>query len=206
MNSKAKAVVGLSKLTPEGKVVRAQSIIDAMQSSGNFPTAKLPIAYAALGLLISNLHTSVITASTGNASDVSAMHEHEKVLVMAFNMIKTHVEFVSNAQLNADAFILSSGMGLLTNAGNTAVTDLTLDALAGGTVVLRVPRKVGEKAYCFEYALDTAPNDWKPVGYSTLTKLEFKNQTPATKLWIRYAAISKTGMGAFSDAKQVIVV
>lgn len=206
MNKKSKAVIGMSSLTPETKVTRAQNIVDTMQSSGNFPNAKLPMPYAGIQLLITNLHNSILTASSGSPSDVNIMHENEKVLVMALNMLKAHVEFVSNAQLNADAFILSSGMGLAANSGQNAVTDLTLEAIGAGTIVMRVPRHTGEQAFYFEYALDTAPSTWLVAGYSSLTKFTFKNQIPATKLWVRYAAISKTGMGVFSDAKQVVVV
>ncbi|MEQ1734370.1 MAG: hypothetical protein ABL940_11905, partial [Bacteroidia bacterium] len=183
MNTKSKAVVGLSNLMPEGKVIKAQSVLDTMKLSGNFADANMPIKYAVLQTYITNLHNSVITASTGSASDVSAMHEHEKILVMAFNMVKAHVEFVSNVHTNADTFILSSGMALGAKTGAGAVTDLTLTATTSGTVVINVPRKAGEKAYYFEYALDTAPTDWKPVGYTTITKYTLSNQTPATKLW-----------------------
>jgi hypothetical protein len=206
MNKKSKAIIGLSNLTPDAKVTKAQNIVDTMQASGNFPNAKLPMPYAALQLLITNLHNSILVAGNGTASDISTMHENEKILVMAFNIVKAHVEFVSNAQLNADAYLLSSGMSLAANSGQNAVTNLTLEATGAGAITIRVPRNASEQAFCFEYALDTTPNNWLTAGYSSLTKFVFKNQTPATKLWIRYAAISKTGMGTFSDAKQIIVL
>ncbi|MBC7863295.1 MAG: hypothetical protein IAF38_09995 [Bacteroidia bacterium] len=206
MKTKTKAVVGLSKLTPEAKAVKAQSIIDSMQSSGNFPNGDMPIAYATLQTSITGFQNSIVLANNGTSADVSNMHEEEKVLVMTFNLLKAHVEIVSNAFTNPDAIILSAGMTIAVNSGPNSITDLTLEALGQGTVQIRVPRHAGEKAFCYQYAIASDPTNWQNISYSSLSKIEFTNQTPGATLHFRYSAISKTGMGSFSDSKQLIVI
>jgi len=205
MKTKAKAVLGLSKLTPEGKVVKGQSILDNMQNSGNFPSAVMPISYAAAQTLVTNLQNATQTASSGNAADISIMHEEEKLLMLGFNLLKAHVEMVSNTYSNPDAIILSAGMTVASNAGGTAVTDLTLDALGGGKVQVRVPRTTADKAFCYQYSTSADPTNWIVIAYNSLSKIVFNGQTPGTILNIRYASIGNTGMGTFCSPKQVVV-
>lgn len=206
MKTKAKAALGFSKLNPEGKVVRAQSIVDDMQNSGNFPDATLPINYASLQGLVNNLHTAVVQSENGNTASTSRMHEEERKLMMAFNLIKMHVEMVSNATTDPESFILSSGMALSTNSGQSPVSDLSLEALGEGVIQIRVPRHAGDKAFCYQYALGSDPNNWQLIGYNSLSKIRYSGQAAGTTLLVRYAPIGKVGLGAFSSAKQIMVI
>ena len=206
MKTKSKAVLGIAKMTPEGKVVTTQNIINAMQASGNFPDANMPIHYAALQTLNTDLHNAIVAANNGSPTATSQMHEEERKLTMAFNLIKMHVEIVSNNATDPDTMILSSGMGLSANSGLTAVTELTLDAIGNGVVQIRVPRATAEKAFYYQYATAADPNNWQEVCYSTLTKIQLPNQTPGAVVHIRYASISKDGIGAFSASKQIMAV
>lgn len=206
MKTKAKAVLGLSKLNPEGKVIRAQAIVDAMQASANFPDASLPINYTNLQALISNLHTAIVQAENGSMATTSQMHEEEKKLMMAFNLLKMHVEMVSNANTDPESFLLSSGMALGANAGPSSVSDLTLEALGDGVIQIRVPRAPGDKAFCYQFSTASDPANWQTIGYNSLSKIRHSGQAPGTIILVRYAAIGKNGMGAFSSAKQIMVV
>lgn len=206
MMKKSKAVLGLSILTPAAKVIRAQSYLDAMQASGNFPASHMPISYPNLQTLVTNLHNAVQQADQGTSTDISDMHEQERILVMAFNLVKAHVEMTANTFTNADAIILSSGMSVSQGSGQYAITDLTLEAAGQGTISIRVPKQDGERSYWFQYSLANDPNNWQTIGYSSLTRYSFSGQTPGTNLNIRYAPITKSGLGAFSAAKQVMVV
>ena len=198
MKTKAKAVLGFSKLNPEGKVVRSQSILDDMQGSGNFPDATLPISYASLQALVTNLHNAVVMAENGNSASTSRMYEEEKKLLMAFNLIKMHVEMVSNANTDPESFILSSGMAVGANAGPNSVSDLVLEALGEGVILVRVPRHSGDKAFCYQYALLSDPDNWQNIGFNSLSKIRYSGQAPGTMLLVRYAPIGKDGLGAFS--------
>lgn len=205
MKTKSKAVLGLSKLTPEGKVVKSQSFLDNMQSSGNFPNATMPISYTAAQTLVTNLQNATQAAASGNSVDISNMHEEEKLLMLGFNLIKAHVEMVSNTYANPDAIILSAGMTVASNTGGSAVTDLTLDALGGGKVQIRVPRTTADKAFCYQYSTSADPTNWVVIAYNSLSKIVFNGQTPGTILNIRYATIGSAGMGVFCSPKQVVV-
>lgn len=206
MKTKSKAVLGIAKMTPEAKVVTTQNIINAMQASGNFPDANMPINYATLQALNTSLHNAIVAANNGNPTATSQMHEEERKLTMAFNLIKMHVEIVSNNAADPDTMILSSGMGLSNNSGLTAVTELTLEAAGNGVVQIRVPRATAEKAFHYQYATAADPNTWLDICFSTLSKIQLPNQTPGSIVYVRYASITKDGMGAFSASKQIMAV
>jgi molybdopterin-binding protein len=200
-----KATLGLTFLSPADKVIKGQSIKDSMQTSGNFPAAGMPITYPSLQTIITNFHNSIIAATNGTPTDTAAMHEHERIFVSAFNFIRSHVEFVANGNsANAASIITSAGMQVAGIGGNNAVSELTLEASGNGKIKIRIPRQTGEKAFIFESSADNIT--WGEVLFSSNTTVTLSNQTPVTTLYIRYSAISKTGKGAYSQAKTVVVL
>lgn len=166
----------------------------------------MPLSYPSLQSLITNFHNATVQADQGSSTDVSDMHEQERMLVMAFNLIKAHVEMTANTFTNADAIILSAGMTVSAENGQGPITDLTLEASGQGTVLIRVPKHTGERSYWFQFSLPDDPNNWQTIGYSSLSKYSFGSQTPGTMINVRYAPISNSGLGAFSASKQVMVV
>ena len=200
-----KAILGFSKLSPADKAIKAQNIKDSMQSSGNFLASNMPITYLILQTLITNLHNAIIAATNGTPTDTAYMHEQERMLVNAFNLIKSHVEMVANNNsANAVSIITSAGMQVATLGGSNAVSELTLEASGNGKIKIRIPRQAGEKAFIFESSTDNIT--WVEVLFSSNTTVTLSNQTPVTTLYIRYSAISKTGKGAYSQAKTVVVL
>jgi hypothetical protein len=204
MNSRKKASLKLSSLTPEAKKIKAQSIKDSMQASVNFTNPPLP--YVDVQTLIDDFGASITQANSNGATaeDTRNMHEQEKLLVSAFNMLKMHVEFVANNSLDPEAVILSAGMQVAINGGANAVAELTLDAGGGGTVVIRVPRGPEEKAFVFEISNDGV--SYSRLRSSTLTKVTISGYTAGSTIYIRYFAITKNGDGVVSAAKSVMVV
>lgn len=204
MKTIIKPVLGFSNLSPEGKVIKAQSIKDSMQASGNFAASSMPITYPAIQTIITNLHTAVVTANNGTTTDTSFMHEQERILVSAFNFIKSHVEFVANNASDAATVIVAAGMQVAASGGATGVTTLTLDALGNGILQVRVPRQTDEKAFVYEYSADGTT--WVELTSSSLTKVTLASQTPGATIYVRYYGISKTGKGAYSQSKSAIVL
>ncbi len=200
-----KAILGLSKLSPADKVIKAQNIKDSMQSSGNFLASNMPITYLILQTLITDLHNAIIAAANGTPTDTAYMHEQERMLVNAFNLIKSHVEMVANNNsANAASIITSAGMQVATLGGSNAVSELTLEALGNGKIKIRVPRQTGEKAFIFESSTDNIT--WTEVLFSSNTTITLSSQIPVSTIYIRYSAISKTGKGASSQSKSVVVL
>ncbi len=204
MKPTKKAALGFNNLSPEGKVIKAQSIKDGMQSSGNFPATSMPITYPVIQTIITNLHNSTVAASNGTTTDTSFTHEQERILVSAFNFIKAHVEFVSNNTADAATVIVSAGMQVAITGGANGVSELTLDALGNGTLQVRVPRQTGEKSFVYEYSADGTT--WVELTMSSLTKVALANQTPGSTIYVRYFGISKTGKSAYSQSKNAIVL
>lgn len=204
MKTRVRVAMKLNSLSAEGKVIKSQSIKDAMQSSGNFAASTMPISYPALQTLITNLHGAVVAADNGTTTDTSHMHEQERILISAFNFIKAYVEMVANNNVDPTTIIISAGMQVAINGGQNAVTELTLDATGNGTLQVRVPRLSDEKAFVFESSTDGTT--WLEFASSTITKAELKQQTPGALIYVRYLAISKTGKSAYSNIKNAIVV
>src|ERR1700741_3023868 len=150
MNSRLKAALKLSSLTPEGKVTKGQGIKDSMTGNPNFPPANWPITPASVQTIIDDLHNSIIAANAGTVFSTSAMHEKERILVSVFNIIKAHVEFVANSTADPATVIVSAGMQVAENGGANLVTELTLEAGGEGKVTIKVPRGRDEKAFIFE--------------------------------------------------------
>jgi hypothetical protein len=94
-------------------------------------------------------------------------------------------------------------MSVVTNLGNTPVTELTLIAKGNGVVRINVPRNSGEAAFVYQYSTDAVT--WTEFAMSKLARVELQNQNPASILNIRFAAIAKT-KGPFSQWKSVIVL
>lgn len=200
-----KIFLGLSNLSPEGKVLKAQNIKDNMQACGYFPAGGMPISYPSIQTIITNLHTAAVTASNGTTADTSHMHEQDRILVSAFNFLKAHVEFVANNSADPATVITAAGMQVATTGGGNGVTELTLDAVGNGKLQVRVPRQTSEKAFLFEYSNDGGTT-WNELTSSSLTKVTLANQTPGATIFVRYCAISKTGKSTFSQAKSAIVL
>ena len=200
-----KAVLGLNNLSPADKVTKGQSIKDNMQSSGNFPASNMPVTYPNFQTFITNLHNSIIVAANGTPTDTAVMHEQERLLVSALNFIKSHVEYVASSNsANATSIITSAGMQVASYAGQSGVTELTLEAIGNGKIKIRIPRQTGEKAFIFESSTNNIT--WNEVLFSSNTTVTLSSQTPVTTVYIRYSAISKTGKGAVSQAKSVVVL
>lgn len=197
------AVLGLSGLNPGEKVTRAEVILAAMQASGNFPAGSMPVTYAMLGTLITNLHNAIITAASGVTGSSSQMHEEERLMVSALNFVRAFVEQTANNALNPTAIIESAAMTVFTRSGNTAVTELTLTAMGASVIQVCVPRGTGETAFIFQSSTDGI--NWVEFTISKLATVELTNQNPGATLYFRFAAIGKT-KGAFSQAKSVMVV
>ena len=195
-----KIALGLTSLSPADKVIKAQSIKDSMQASGNFPASSMPITYPNFQIYITNLHNAIIAAANGTPTDTALMHEHERILISALNFIKSHVEFVANGNsTNVASIIASAGMQVAGIGGNNAVSELTLEALGNGQIKIRIPRQPGEKAFIIESSTDSVT--WSEVLFTSNTTITLSNQTPVTTVYIRYSAISKTGKGSVSQSK-----
>lgn len=203
LSPRFRVAMKLNGLPTHGKIVKAQSILDSMQSSINFPAAGMPIPYPGIQTTIDNFQNAVVAAENGTTADTSFMHEQERLLVGAFNYLKAHVEMVANNSADPATVIISAGMQVAVAGGLSGVSDLTLDAMGNGTVQIRVPRLQDEKAFVFETSADGIT--WAEATSSSLTKTSIKNLTPGSTLYVRYCAIGKAGKGTVSQSKTVIV-
>lgn len=203
MNTIHRAALGLSSLNPDAKVTRADVIITSMQASGNFPANSMPITYAVLGTLKTNLHTAIVATGNGTPGSTSHMHEQERLLQSALNFIRAYVEQVANAAADPKTIIESAGMSVVVSPGSSPVTELTVTAIGNGEIQVSVPRNNGESAFVYQFSTDGI--NWQEFAMSKLATVVLSNQTPATTLYFRFAAIGKT-KGTFSQAKSVIVL
>jgi hypothetical protein len=201
---KGKAVLGLNRLNPIQKAIRAQSILDAMQGSGHFPAAQVPLSYSALQLIIDNLKTSIQRAAIGPPAATSYMHDQERLLVNAFNLLKTYVEFVANSQADTISIITSAHMQVAGSGGYTKVSSLTVNALGGGVLEIRMPKENDERIYILEYSNDG--ETFSKIKSSAYNRILIRGLVYGTTVYFRYYAIYKDGEGPVSEVRSVIVL
>jgi hypothetical protein len=201
MNVSYRAKLGLSNLNPDQQVTKGELVINTMQASGNF--TDIPISNTETATVIADYHNSILLAGTGASGTVSAMHGQRRIFISTFNFIRSYVERKANKSIDPKTIIESAGMTAYTTSGTTAVTELTLTAIGNGTVQVNVPRNTGEVAFIYEYSTDGLV--WQEFVISKLATVELPNQTPASILYFRFAAIAKA-KGAFSQSKSVIVL
>ena len=204
MNTRLKAALKMSSLSPESKVTKAQFIIASMQASNYFPAAGLPFPYASATTAINNLNAAILTAATGTIGTLSNMHEKERLLTSIFNIYRSYVEMIANNSADPKTMIEAAGMTATNTGGNTPVSELTLTPLGNGVIAIAVPRQAGEAAFIYQYSSD-AGITWQDFMYSKIASVQLANQTPGANLHFRFAAISKT-KGAFSNAKSTFVL
>jgi len=205
MNTKLKAALKMSTLTPDGKVTKGQFIITSMQQAPQyFVVANLPIPFASATAAVTALHNAVLATASGNAGSVSNMHEKERLLISIFNIYRPYVEMIANATADPKTIIEAAGMTAVAVGGGTPVSELTITALGNGIMQISVPRQTGEASFIYQYSSDGGTT-WQEVDCSKLASIQLKNQTPASVLHFRYAPVGKT-KGSFSQVKSAIVL
>src|ERR1035437_1908484 len=128
-----RAALGLSGLNPDQKATRTEVMKTDMQASGNFPDSIMTISYSRLDELRVNVHNAVIAVGTGMGT-AAQVKDEVRLLVSAFNFVRSLVEKTANESADPQAVIESAGMTVITTLGNTAVTEITLSAMGGGTI------------------------------------------------------------------------
>ena len=205
MATKLKAALKMSTLSPDGKVTLGQNITNSIVASPTyFPTASLPVPIASMTACVTNLHNAIIATGSGSAGSISNMHEKERILVSVFNVVRSYVDMQANNTADPQTVIEAAGMVAVANGGGTSVTELTITALGNGELQISVPRAKGESAFIYQYSGDGGTT-WQEFECSKLATVSLKNQTPASTLLFRYAAIGKS-KGAFSQTKSAIVL
>jgi hypothetical protein len=205
MATKFKAALKMSTLSPDGKVTSGQNIINSIVASPTyFPTNTLPLPPNSVTAALTNLHNSILATASGAQGSISNMHEKERIVISVFNVLRAYVEMQANNTSDPQTVIEAAGMVASKNNGGTLVTELTLTATGNGSIQVSVPRNVGESAFVYQYSSDGGTT-WQEFECSKLATVSLKNQTPASTLWFRYAAIGKA-KGAFSQTKSVIVL
>lgn len=195
----------MSTLSPDGKVTTGQNIINSITASATyFPPAGLPLPIASMNACITNLHNAILATASGTAGSISNMHEKERIVLSIFNVVRAYVEMIANNTTDPQTVIEAAGMVAIKGGGGSGVTELTILALGNGILQISVPRQSGESAFLYQYSSDNEAT-WQDFECSKLATIQLKNQTPASTLFFRYAAIGKT-KGAFSQTKSAIVL
>lgn len=73
------------------------------------------------------------------------------------------MDIVGNTYPNPDAIILSAGLSGSSSTGPSAVSDLTLDVMGRGSVLIRLPRTATDKVFNYQYALDSDSTNWQTI-------------------------------------------
>lgn len=205
MNTKLKAALKMSTQSPDGKVTTGQNIITSMMAAPTyFAPSTLPLPFASMTACITNLHNAILATGSGSAGSISNMHEKERIVTSIFNVVRAYVEMVANNTTDPQTVIEAAGMFAVKANGGSSVSELTITALGNGVLQVSVPRNTGESSFIYQYSTDGGTT-WLEFECSKLATVQLTNQTPASTLFFRYAAIGKT-KGGFSQTKSAIVL
>jgi len=205
MNTRVKASLKMTLLSPEDKVTEGQSIINSITASPvYFPPATFPMPMASVTASVTNLNSAILAATNGTPGSVSNMHEKERIVISVFNVLRAYVEMMANNTADPKTVIESAGMKVSKDGGGNTVTELTVIALGNGIIQILVPRLEGEAAFVYYYSSDGGLT-WQEFESSKLSKVQLKNQIPGSTLLFKYVAIGKT-KGSLSQPKSVMVI
>ncbi len=186
-------------------IATVESIVLKMTTNTNF-TTPTPTLTTVTGLK-DDLKAAAADAANGSKAAKALVKVKLRSLKLSMKTLRAYVETIANANaLTAEQVALSSGMGVkaVTPRQKRIFTVLNTDIL--GAVKVFCPRKKGDVAFEFEYT--TTPADERSY-VSTGPKASATRTVPdlesVKEYWFRWAAITKTGRGSWSDPISITV-
>ncbi len=187
--SKAKIIIGFSKLSDPELDVKSQEIITKMTGNINFLT---PIpTLVEVGTAKSEYATSLVNASQGNTNDTAIKNQKRKVLESLLHRLGLYVELTADGD---EEKLFSSGFDL--QKEKTAVGVLPTP----GSVKITVNKIPNADSYLFEYteAPVTETTNWVIVP-SSKANLEIDDLISGKQYAFKVAGVGANPTQVFSD-------
>lgn len=196
---------GLARLPIAKKIVVCRTTVSMMTGNAYFTTPTPSLATITAN--VNALEVASIAAAGGGPDDTANMHAKEVVLDLSMKLLGAYVEGIANATpITAEAIILSAGMGVKGQGGQTTL-DFDVQS-TGNPGELRVIRQaVSRGAYEFQMSTDpTNETNWQKIYRGTRGRILKTGLTSATRYFFRAMAIDKNGESPWSDVKSMVAL
>jgi hypothetical protein len=201
---KARASLGLSKLSVPAKIEKGRNIVSAVGSNPVFKNCVPPPAE--LSALLDELTSAYQhSLSNGSALYTTALHQKEEQVDNAFSRLVNYVEIVANGD---ESVILSAAMGV---KGKSMRKQRSFTATHGeheGEAVLQTAASKSRSYIWQKRALHAATDEsasaWELAGVSTSAKVNVQGLVAGVKYQFRMAYVTGKGQGAWSDPVSLI--
>jgi hypothetical protein len=207
---KARANLGLSKLSIPAKIEKARHMVTAMTGNSSF-TTPVP-ALASVTTAINTLETAYNAAQGAGPLQTATMRDKEAILDNLLSQLVNYVEVAANG---VEAVILSAGIDVKSKGGRSAATFTADDGEHSGEVVLHTRSAGAARAsYIWQVAPDPLPNElttpsatstWQQLGVSVRASFVANNLVAGVKYWFRVAVVGKNGQSTWSDPISKVV-
>ena len=185
------------------------SLVQAIEAAMSSASATFPSPTPTMAQFTSDISTLVTAENAAKLRAKGAVQTRDAKLAIVLADLKqlvAYVESVANANpANAAAIINSAGM-VVKKQSLRSKNDLNFRKVASaGTVVVmaRVASRQKE-SHEWEYSTDSGKT-WLPLPPTTQAKTTIIGLTSGTTIQVKHRALSKAGMGAWTDAASALV-
>jgi hypothetical protein len=196
-------ILKLPKKVPDFIFV-AQMVHDTIEAHpSTLPTPSPPLVL--LQAHISDLMTKQSAAASRSIHDLDARDIAHNLVAVDLNNERAYVAQVVNASPGDAAVIVAHAGMSLRKTPSFIRPILALKRGINSGMLHAIAKAVpGAKAYEWEYSLDGGTT-WLYLPPTTQAKTTVQNLTPGIKVWFHFRALTKAGLGDWSDRVWILV-
>jgi len=192
-------VLGLPKRNQD-LIAYVQAIILKMTGNANFPTPSPSLATVSAAL------ASFQSSQTGTKTTKGDRTAKKKALRVLLGHLGDYVQGICEANIDTAAAIAESAGMRLRNY--TVRTKLLISVKQGlllpsGSVTCKAKSAAKDATYYWFYSLDQ--KTWTSVPEQMQTTITISGLTPGQTYWFRYRALTRKGMGEYSQSFSLLV-
>jgi hypothetical protein len=175
----------------------AKAIIAAAKGNPAVPNPNPPLAK--LRALIVALDKAETATATRTIGTVPARDEARAALRQALNAFKAHVQRLADLdQENAAAIITSVAMSVRKESSRRKAAFVAKTGRTSGSVILEVRAAAKRASYGWQWSVDGGKT-WIDAGTTLQAKTTITGLPVAKYVQFRYRAVTKNGVGDWSD-------
>jgi hypothetical protein len=198
-----KVTLNTSGATASDLVVKASTIVSKMTGNANFPTPSPALNSITTEItLLSAKLAEQQTAFRNHQQKTAEVHAQRKKVLELLQTEATYVQLTSGGD---ELKILSAGFDVREKATPLGLLPAPTKVLAeaggsDGEIMVSFGRVYGAKSYVIEVSYDISSADnWDIFGIVTRTRSTLRGLESGKRIWVRVAAVSAAGNGAYSD-------
>jgi hypothetical protein len=180
-----------------------RGIILAMTGNTNFTTPSPTLAV--LTADVNALDAAESLAHTKAKGTAEARNAKKETLLKDLHALLAYVQIIAdNNPTNAEAIILSSGMGVRKTSVKHISDFKAINAKVSGNVMLSV--KAANKRASYEWQISTDQETWTFLPVTLQAKTLVSGLSPGTRYYFRYKSVLREGESGWSHVESVIVL